>query len=61
MPRRSDASERVGLCSIVRCRRSSKLGNDAGPLTKSVIAFAFSAVTPGVMSTRTIERTRSGA
>ena len=61
MPRRSEASVRVGLCSIVRASRSSKLGNEAGPLTKSVIALAFSAVTPGVMSTSTMARTSSGA
>ena len=47
MPRRSDDSERVGLCSIVRARRSSKLAKRCGPLTKSMIAFAFSFVVPG--------------
>ena len=59
MPRRSDASERVGLCSIVRARISSKLANVAGPRTKSVIALALSRSTPGVMSTSTSLRTRS--
>ena len=53
MPRRSDASVRVGLCSIVRARISSKLANVAGPRTKSVIALALSRSTPGVMSTST--------
>ena len=32
MPRRSDASVRVGLCSIVRASRASKLSNDARPV-----------------------------
>ena len=61
MPRRSDDSERVGLCSMVRARSSSKLAKLAGPLTKLVIGAAFSAFTPGVMSTRTRARTSSGA
>ncbi len=60
MPRRSELSDRVGLNSIVRASRSSKLGNVAGPRTKSWIALAFSPVTPGVMSTSTSRRTRSG-
>ena len=51
MPRRSDASVRVGLCSIVRARISAKLGNVFGPLTKSVIALALVPLTPGVTST----------
>ena len=61
MPRRSDDSVRVGLCSIVRASSSSKLANVAGPRTKSRIALAFSPVTPGVTSTSTSDRTSSGA
>ena len=61
MPRRNDDSDRVGLCSIVRARRSSKLSKLAGPLMKLVTGAAFSAFTPGVMSTRTRARTSSGA
>ncbi len=59
MPRRSDASLRVGLNSMVRASSSSKLANVAGPRMKSVIAFALAASTPGVMSTSTSLRTRS--
>ena len=61
MPRRSDDSDRVGLCSMVRASSSSKLSKLAGPLTKFVTGAAFSAFTPGVMSTRTRARTSSGA
>ena len=51
----------VGLCSMVRASSSSKLSKLAGPLTKLVIGAAFSALTPGVMSTSTRARTSSGA
>ena len=47
MPRRSEDSERPGLCSMVRASSSSKLSKLAGPLTKLVIGAAFSALTPG--------------
>ncbi len=60
MPRRSDDSVRVGLNSTVRARISEKLGKLSGPLTNAVMADAFSRFTPGVMSTSTTERTRSG-
>ncbi len=60
IPRRSDDSERVGLNSIVRASRSSKLANDCGPSTKSVTALVFAAFTPGVMSTITSDATRAG-
>ena len=61
MPRRSDDSERVGLCSMVRANNSSKLSKLDGPSTKAMIGAAFSAFTPGVMSTSTRDRTSSGA
>ena len=38
IPRRSDDSERPGLCSMVRASNSSKLSKLAGPLTKLVMA-----------------------
>jgi 3-oxoacyl-[acyl-carrier-protein] synthase II len=60
MPRRNEDSERVGLNRTVRSRISSKLANDSGPLTKEVIADAFSRFTPGVTSTSTSRRTRCG-
>ncbi len=60
IPRRSDDSVRVGLNSMVRASSSSKLSNDSGPWTKALITEDFSRVTPGVMSTRTAARTRSG-
>ena len=60
MPRRSDETERVGLNWTVRSRISSKLAKLSGPLTKLVMAVAFSAVTPGVTSTSTTARTSSG-
>ena len=52
---------RVGLYSMVRANRSSKLGKLGGPLMKSAITFDFSPSTPGVTSTSTTERTNSGA
>ena len=60
MPRRRDETERVGLCSIVRASNASKSSNVVGPFTKSVMCFAFCALTPGVMSIRVSELTRSG-
>ena len=60
-PRRSELTLRVGLCSMVRARISSKLSKPSGPFTKALIAADFSAVTPGVMSTSTMRWTRSGA
>jgi hypothetical protein len=60
MPRRSEETERVGLCAIVRARSSSKFSKVAGPFTKFVMCRALSALTPGVMSMRTNLVTRSG-
>ena len=61
IPRLSEDSERVGLYSIVLANSSSKLSKDSGPLTKSAITLDLSASTPGVTSTSTTARTRSGA
>ena len=60
-PRRSDETLRVGLNSVVLARRSSNLGNVAGPFTKSTMWRACSALRPGSTSTSTTLRTRSGA
>ena len=60
MPRRSELSVRVGLCSIVRASSEAKSGKLCGPSTKSVIALAFWAFTPGVMSTSSNLRTSCG-
>ena len=52
--------DRVGLCSGVRAKRSSKLANFCGPLIKASTALAFLLVTPGVISTITKCRTNCG-
>ena len=39
-PRRSEASERVGLWRTVRSRIASKLGKTSGPLTKAAMGAA---------------------
>ena len=61
MPRRSDDSVRVGLYSIVRASRSSKLSKLSGPLMNSAMVDDFRSFTPGVTSTSTTLRTSSGA
>ena len=61
MPRRSDDSVRVGLYSIVRASRSSKLSKLSGPLMNSAMVDDFLLVHPGVTSTSTTLRTSSGA
>ena len=61
MPRRNDDSVRVGLNAIVRSRISSKLSKNSGPSMNCAIAVDFSRFTPGVTSTSTSWRTRSGA
>ncbi len=56
----SDDSVRVGLCSIVRARISSKSAKNSGPDTNATMGSAFAWSVPGVTSTTPSRATSSG-